>query len=86
MQVHKFWISLAEVCRAIPNKDGFDRYSADYHFIGAIQGTDDLDWIQVGEHLLDLQISDFPSPMIPSTFSQPIVELAVRITMPHMEM
>ncbi|CAM5501277.1 putative protein OS=Lysinibacillus sphaericus OX=1421 GN=LYSIN_01409 PE=4 SV=1 [Lysinibacillus sphaericus] len=49
MQVHKFWISLAEVCRAIPNKDGFDRYSADYHFIGAIQGTDDLDWIQVGE-------------------------------------
>lgn len=39
----------AEVCRAIPNKDGFDTYSADYHFIGAIQGTDDLDWIQVGE-------------------------------------
>ncbi|WP_238600213.1 hypothetical protein [Lysinibacillus tabacifolii] len=49
MPVHKFWISLAEVWRAIPNKDGFDTYSADYHFIGAIQGTDDLDWIQVGE-------------------------------------
>lgn len=39
----------AEVWRAIPNKDGFDTYSADYRFIGAIQGTDDLDWIQVGE-------------------------------------
>lgn len=35
----------AEVRRAIPNKDCFDTYSADYHFIGAIQNTDELDWI-----------------------------------------
>lgn len=76
----------AEVWRAIPNEDGFDTYSADYHFIGAIQGTDDLDWIQVEETSFGFAnyISDLPSPMIPSTFSQPIVELAVRITMPHM--
>lgn len=39
----------AEVRRAIPNKDGFNTYSADYHFIGAIQNTDELDWIQIGE-------------------------------------
>ncbi|WP_336637767.1 hypothetical protein [Lysinibacillus fusiformis] len=32
----------AEVWRAIPYKDGFDTYSADYHFIGAIQNTDEL--------------------------------------------
>ncbi|MDM5350124.1 hypothetical protein QUF65_04410 [Lysinibacillus sphaericus] len=30
-------------------------------------------------------IDDLPSPMIPSTFSKPIVELAVRITMPHVD-
>jgi len=31
----------AEVWRFNPNKDGFDSYTADYHFIGAIQGTDE---------------------------------------------
>jgi len=29
---------------------------------------------------------DLPSPMIPNTFSKPLVELAVRITMPHKEL
>lgn len=77
----------AEVWRAMPNKDGFDTYTADYHFIGVIQGTDELDWIQIGEASFGLanHDGDLPSPMIPSTFSKPIVELAVRITMPHME-
>ncbi|AJK87495.1 MULTISPECIES: hypothetical protein [Lysinibacillus] len=78
----------AEVWRAIPNEDGFDTYTADYHFIGVIQGTDDLDWIQIGEASFGLanHDGDLPSPMIPSTFSKPIVELAVRITMPHVKM
>lgn len=77
----------AEVWRAIPNKDGFDTYSEDYHLIGTIQGTDDLEWIQIGEVSFGLanHIDDLPSPMIPSTFSKPIVELAVRITMPHVD-
>lgn len=75
----------AEVWRAIPNKNGFDTYSADYHFIGSIQGTDELDWIQIGEASFGLTNDDrdLPSSMIPNTFSKPIVELAVRITMPH---
>lgn len=77
----------AEVWRAIPNKDGYDTYSADYHFIGFIEGTDDIDWIHIGEASFGLanHDEDLPSPMIPSTFSKPIVELAVRITMPNLE-
>lgn len=77
----------AEVWRAVPNVNGFDTYSADYHFIGFIEGTDDLDWIQIEEASFGLanHDGDLPSPMIPITFQKPIVELAVRITMPHEE-
>ncbi|KMY28275.1 hypothetical protein ACZ11_23875 [Lysinibacillus xylanilyticus] len=78
----------AEVWRFNPNKDGFDSYTADYHFIGAIQGTDEIDWIKIGEASFGLANykGELLSPMIPSTFSKPLVELAVRITMPHKEL
>jgi len=75
----------AEVWRFNPNNDSFDSYTADYHFIGAIQGTDEIDWIKIGEASFGLTNykGDLPCPMIPSTFSKPLVELAVRITMPQ---
>ncbi|MCG7336729.1 hypothetical protein MHZ95_15790 [Sporosarcina sp. ACRSM] len=75
----------AEVWRAISNENGFDTYTADYHFVGNIQGVDELEWIQIEEASFGLvnYTRELPSPMIPSAFSKPIVEMAVRITMPH---
>lgn len=75
----------AEVWRAIPNEDGLDTYTADYHFIGTIQGIEELDWIQIGEASFGLTNykGDLPNPMVPNTFTKPLVELAVRVTMPH---
>ncbi|WP_324728247.1 hypothetical protein VO178_15575 [Lysinibacillus fusiformis] len=46
-----------------------------------------LDWIQIGEASFGLanHYGHLPNPMIPNTFSKLIVELAVRITVPHIE-
>ena len=75
----------AEVWRAISNENGFDTYTADYHFVGNIQGADELEWIQIGEASFGLvnYKCGMSSLVIPSAFSKPIVEMAVRITMPH---
>ena len=75
----------AEVWRAISNENGFDTYTADYHFVGNIQGADELEWIQIGEASFGLvnYKRGLSSLVIPDAFSQPIVEMAVRITMPH---
>ncbi|MEK4715924.1 hypothetical protein [Sporosarcina sp. FSL K6-5500] len=73
----------AEVWRANENKDGTYYYVADYHFIGEIQGIKELDWIDVEEASFGLtnRIENLPSPMIPETFTTPIIELIVRINL-----
>ena len=73
----------AEVWKASENKDGSYYYVADYHFIGGIQGNKELDWIDVEEASFGLanHIKKLPSPMIPETFTTPIIELIVRINL-----
>lgn len=73
----------AEVWRAAENNDGTYYYVADYHFIGEVQATDELDWIDVDGASFGLTNykGSLPSPMIPDTFTLPIVELIVRINL-----
>jgi len=73
----------AEVWRASENKDGTYYYVADYHFIGEIQGIKELDWIDIEEASFGLtnRTENSPSPMIPETFTTPIIELIVRINL-----
>ncbi|MBO0587865.1 hypothetical protein [Sporosarcina sp. E16_8] len=73
----------AEVWRASENKDGTYYYVADYHFIGEIQGIKELDWVVVEEASFGMtnHTGNLPSPMIPETFTTPIIELIVRINL-----
>lgn len=73
----------AEVWRAAENEDGTYYYVADYHFIGEIHGADQLDWIDLDGASFGLtnRKESLPSPMIPDTFTSPIVELIVRINL-----
>lgn len=73
----------AEVWRACDNDDGTYYYVADYHFIGEIQGVHQLEWIDIDGASLGLTnyTGVLPSPMIPETFTSPIVELILRINL-----
>ncbi|MCM3359673.1 hypothetical protein [Psychrobacillus sp. MER TA 171] len=73
----------AEVWRACENDNGTYYYIADYHFIGEIQGVPELDWIDVEEASFGLtnRIGKLPSPMIPETFTSPLIELIVKINL-----
>jgi hypothetical protein len=73
----------AEVWRACENDDGTYFYTADYHFIGEIQDGQILDWIDVEEASFGLtnRTGSLPSPMIPETFTPPIIEMAVKINL-----
>ena len=70
----------AEVSNAC-SEDGMNHYLVDYHFIGEIEDVKELDWINVDGVLFGLTNYDgqLPSPMIPNTFSKPIIELIVQI-------
>ncbi len=73
----------AEVWKAAENDDGTYYYVADYHFIGQIKGIDELDWIDLDGASFGLTNynKSLPSPMIPDTFTSPIIELIVRINL-----
>lgn len=73
----------AEVWRASKNEDGTYYYVADYHFIGEIQGIEELDWIDVEGASFGLtnHTGNLPSPMIPEAFTPPIIELIVKINL-----
>lgn len=73
----------AEVWKACENDDGTHYYVADYHFIGEIQNVDELEWIDVDGASFGLtnHKGKLPSPMIPETFTTPIVEMIVRINL-----
>ncbi|MBO0603696.1 hypothetical protein I2483_18700 [Sporosarcina sp. E16_3] len=74
----------AEVWKACENDDGTYYYIADYHFMGEIQGALQLDWIDVEKASFGLTnySGNLPSPMIPETFTPPIVEFVVKINLP----
>lgn len=74
----------AEVWRACENEDGTIYYVADYHFIGQIESTHQLEWINVDEASFGLTnyTGYLPSALIPSTFMPPIVELMVKVNLP----
>lgn len=78
----------AEVWKAASNLNGYDIYTADYYFVGEIQDTNELDWIQIAEASFGLTnyTGEIENPMIPSTFDKPLIELAVRIKIPHTEL
>lgn len=73
----------AEVWRACENEDGTYYYVADYHFIGEIQGIEELEWIDIEGASFGLtnHTGKLPSSMIPETFTTPIIELIVRINL-----
>lgn len=73
----------AEVWRACENDDGTYYYVADYHFIGEIPNVKELDWIDIEEASFGLTnwTGKLPSPMIPKTFSPPIIEMIVKINL-----
>lgn len=73
----------AEVWRACENNDGTYYYVADYHFIGEIQDLDELEWIDVDGASFGLanRTEGLPSPMIPETFTPPIIEMIVKINL-----
>lgn len=73
----------AEVWRACENDDGTYYYVADYHFIGEIQQVKELEWIDVENASFGLTnwTGNLPSPMIPETFSPPIIEMIVKINL-----
>lgn len=73
----------AEVWRAFENNNGTYYYVADYHFIGEIQDVDELEWIDVDGASFGLTnyTGGLPSPMIPKTFTPPIIEMVVRINL-----
>lgn len=73
----------AEVWRACENDDGTYYYTADYHFIGEIQNAQKLDWIDVDDASFGLtnRTENLPSPMIPESFTPPIIELIVKINL-----
>lgn len=73
----------AEVWRACENDDGTYYYVADYHFIGEIPKVRELDWIDVEGASFGLTnwTGNLPSPMIPETFTLPIIEIIVKINL-----
>lgn len=73
----------AEVWRVCDNDDGTVYFVADYHFIGEIQKVPELDWIVIDEASFGLtnRTDNLPSPMIPCTFTGPIIEMIVKINL-----
>ena len=73
----------AEVWRACENDDGTYYYVADYHFIGEISDVRELDWIDIEGASFGLtnHTGNLPSPMIPETFTPPIIEMVVKINL-----
>ncbi|MDV6377860.1 hypothetical protein ORD22_06240 [Sporosarcina sp. GW1-11] len=73
----------AEVFRACENDDGTTYFVADYHLIGEIQGVKELDLAVVEEASFGLtNITQYkPSPMIPESFTPPLIEMIVRINL-----
>lgn len=73
----------AEVWRACENDDGTYYYVADYHFIGEIPNVKELDWIKIESASFGLtnRTGNLPSPMIPETFTPPIIEMIVKINL-----
>lgn len=73
----------AEVWRACENADGTYYYVADYHFIGEIPNVKELDWIEIEGTSFGLtnRTGNLPSPMIPETFTPPIIEMIVKINL-----
>ncbi|MCS1383548.1 hypothetical protein ACIQXG_21875 [Lysinibacillus sphaericus] len=73
----------AEVWRACENDDGTYCYVADYHFIGEIPYDKELDWIDIEDASFGLtnRTGNLPSPMIPETFTPPIIEMILKINL-----
>lgn len=73
----------AEVWRACENDDGTYYYTADYHFIGEIQDVQELEWIDIDDASFGLTncTRNLPSPMIPETFTPPIIQMIVKINL-----
>ena len=73
----------AEVWRACENDDGTYYYVADYHFIGEIPHVRELDWIDIEGVSFGLTnyTGSLPSPVIPETFTTPIIEMIVKINL-----
>ena len=73
----------AEVWRAYENDNGTYYYTADYHFIGEILDVPELDWIDIEKASFGLtnRTGNLPSPMIPETFTSPIIEMIVKINL-----
>ena len=73
----------AEVWRACENDNGTYYYIVDYHFNGEIQDVPELHWIDIEEASFGLtnRIGNLPSPIIPETFTSPIIEMIEKINL-----